>query len=89
MEVESSPERKRQHKGGRILRYEPSDYNQINSYHFIKQCFEDVHCLEFCKRVSEVGFYEKPTNWVAAIIVVGLWFLLGIGAVVWLKAIFG
>ena len=31
----------------------------------------------------------KPTNWVAAIIVVILWFLLGIGAVVWLKAIFG
>lgn len=31
----------------------------------------------------------KPTNWIAAIIVVILWFLLGIGAVVWLKAIFG
>lgn len=64
MEAESSPERKRQHKGGRILRYEPSNYNTINSYPFIKQCFEDVHCLEFCKRVSEAGFHEQLTDWV-------------------------
>ena len=65
MEIDSSPKRKRQHKGGRILRHEPSDCNQINSYPFIKQCFEDVHCLEFCKRVSEAGFYEQLTDWVA------------------------
>jgi len=65
MEVESSPERKRQHKGGRILIYEPSNCNQINSYPSIKQFFEDVHCLEFCKKVSEAGFYEPLTDWVA------------------------
>ena len=64
MEAESSPERKRQHKGQRILKYEPSDCNTINSYPFIKQCFEDVHCLEFCKRVSEAGFYEQLIDWV-------------------------
>lgn len=65
MEAESLPERKRQHKGGRILRYEPSDCNTINSYPFIKQCFEDVHYLEFCKRVSKTRFHEKLTDWVA------------------------
>ena len=36
MEAESSPERKRHQKGGKILRYEPSNCNEINSYPFIK-----------------------------------------------------
>ena len=65
MEIDSSPERKKHHKGGRILRYEPSNCNHINSYPFIKQCFEDVHYFKFCKRVSEAGFYEQLTDWVA------------------------
>lgn len=65
MEAKYSPKRKRKHKGGKILIYEPSDCNAINSYPFIKQCFEDVHCLEFCKRVSKMGFHEQLTNWVA------------------------
>jgi len=58
MEGDSSPEKKKKHKGGKILRYEPNNCNEINSSPFIKQCFEYVNCLEFCKRVCEVGFHE-------------------------------
>jgi len=65
MEVESSPERKIHHKGGKIPRYEPSNCNSINSYSFIKQFFEDVYYLEFYRGVSEVGFHEQLTDWVA------------------------
>ena len=45
-----------------------------------------VECREKAATAMADG---QPTNWIAAIIVVCLWFLLGIGAVVWLKAIFG
>lgn len=80
MQVESSPERKRHHKGGKILRYEPSNCSKINLHPFIKQFFEDVTCLDFCKRVSEVGFHEKLKNWVAtkikgeSVVIVGVEF---------------
>jgi uncharacterized membrane protein YkvA (DUF1232 family) len=48
------------------------------------------HVLAECQEKAATAMAEgKPTNWVAAIIVVCLWFLLGIAAVVWLKGIFG
>jgi len=66
MEGDSSPERKKHHKGGKILRYEPTKCNEINVSPFIKQCFEDVNCLDFCKRVCEVGFHEWLTDLVTS-----------------------
>lgn len=65
MEGYSSQERKNYHKGGKILRYEPNNYNEINSSRFIKKCFEDVNCVEFCKRVCEVSFHEHLIDWIA------------------------
>ena len=54
----------------------------------IKMIPPDV--LAECREKAATAMTDgKPTNWIAAIIVVILWFLLGIGAVVWLKAIFG
>lgn len=54
----------------------------------IKMIPPDV--LAECREKAATAMADgKPTNWIAAMIVVGLWFLLGIGAVVWLKAIFG
>ena len=54
----------------------------------IKMIPPDV--LAECREKAATAMADgKPTSWVAAIIIVGLWFLLGIGAVVWLKAIFG
>ncbi len=48
------------------------------------------HVLAECREKAATAMAEGiPTNWVAAIIVVCLWFLLGIAAVLWLKAIFG
>jgi len=66
MEGDSSPpEKRKHHKGGSILRYEPTNCNEINSSPFIRQCFEDVSCLGFCQRVGEVGFHELLTDWIA------------------------
>ena len=66
MEGDSSPSEKRKHhKGGRIMRYEPTNYNEINSSPFIRQFFEDVSWPVFCERVGEVGFHEQLTNWIA------------------------
>ncbi len=48
-----------------------------------------MYQLNVEKKAATAMADGKPTNWVAAMIVVGLWFLLGIGAVVWLKGIFG
>lgn len=46
--------------------------------------------LQDCRQQAAAAMAEgKPTNWVAAIIVVVVWFLLGIAAVFWLKSIFG
>lgn len=46
--------------------------------------------LQDCREKAATAMAEdKPTNWVAAIIVVVLWFVLGIAAVFWLKSIFG
>lgn len=45
--------------------------------------------LQDCRQQAAAAMAEgKPTNWVAAIIVVVLWFLLGIAAVFWLKSMF-
>jgi len=65
MEGDSSPERKKYNKGGKILRYELTNCNEINASPFIKQCFEDVNCLDFYKRVCEVGFHEQLIDCVA------------------------
>lgn len=46
--------------------------------------------LQDCRQQAAAAMAEgKPTNWVAAIIVVVVWFLLGIAAVFWLKSMFG
>ena len=46
--------------------------------------------LQDCRQQAIAAMAEgKPTNWVAAIIVVVVWFLLGIAAVFWLKSMFG
>jgi len=66
MEEDSSPSEKRKnHKGWRILRYDPTNCNEINSSPFIRQCFEDVSCLGLCQRVGEVGLHEQITDWIA------------------------
>lgn len=59
MEGDFSPERKKHHKGGKILRYEPSSCNDINASRFIK-----LNCPDFFKRVLEVGFHEQLIDWV-------------------------
>ena len=87
MEGDSSPERKKHHKGGKFLRYESSNYNEVNSSPFMKQCFEDVNCLYFCKRVCEVGFHEQLTDWVAthlkgeSVIIVGVEFIFSVASI--------
>ena len=63
MEGDSSPSEMIKHY--KILRYEPTNCNEINSSPFIKQCFEDVNCLGFCQRVGEVGFHEQLIDWIA------------------------
>lgn len=46
--------------------------------------------LQDCRTQAIAARAEgKPTNWVAAIIVVCMWLLLGIWSVVWLKSMFG
>ncbi len=45
--------------------------------------------LECREKAATARAEGKPTNWIAAIVVVCLWFLLGIAAVIWLKSIFG
>ncbi|KJH73641.1 YkvA family protein [Aliterella atlantica] len=46
--------------------------------------------LQDCREKAATAMAEgKPTNWTAAIIVVVLWFVLGIATVFWLKSIFG
>lgn len=48
------------------------------------------HVLQDCREKAATAMAEgKPTNWTAAIIVVVLWFMLGIATVFWLKSIFG
>lgn len=48
------------------------------------------HVLQDCREKAATAMAEgKPTNWTAAIIVVVLWFVLGIATVFWLKSIFG
>ena len=59
MEPNSSPSEKRNYnKGGKILRFEPSNYSEIISSKFVMKFFEDVNCLGFCQRVQEVGYHE-------------------------------
>jgi len=59
MEEDSSPTEKRKHqKGGKILRYEPSNCSEITSSPFIRKFFEYFNYLVFFQRVEEVGFHE-------------------------------
>ena len=52
MEPNSPPSEKRKYnKRGKTLRFEPSNCNEITSFPFVKKCFEDVICLEFCQKV--------------------------------------
>ena len=45
-----------------------------------------VECREKAATAMAEG---KPTNWIVAIAIVCVWFLLGIAAVIWLKDVFG
>lgn len=45
--------------------------------------------LQDCRQQAANAMAEgKPTNWTAAVVIVVLWFVLGIAAVFWLKGIF-
>jgi len=47
---------------GKILRFEPSNCNQITSSPFFVKFFEDVNCLGFCQRVQEIRYHEHLTS---------------------------
>ena len=63
MEPDSSPSEKRKYnKEGKILRFEPSNCNEITSSPFVMKFFEDINCLGFCQRVQEVGHHDHLTS---------------------------
>ena len=49
-------------QGGKILRFEPSNCNEITSSPFFMKYFKDVNCLGFCQRVQEVGYHKHLTG---------------------------
>lgn len=45
-------------QGGKILRFDPYNRNEITSSPFVMKFLEDVNCLGFCQRVHEVAGYH-------------------------------
>lgn len=60
MEFETFEQRR--HRGGQIIRYEPTSTHEIFSSPFIRKSFEDVGCLTFSQRNEQLKFHDQLTN---------------------------
>jgi hypothetical protein len=50
--METPKGRRRNKKGGNIIRFEPYGLNLVNAYPTIKVSFEQVGCIRFCEKLQ-------------------------------------
>jgi len=50
------------HKGGKIIRGEPTKVQYIMASPFLKNSFKDAGCLVFFQKIKEQGFSDKLTS---------------------------
>ena len=55
-------EERRQHKGGRILRLEPSNTRELLASPMTINCFKHVGCFDFCEMVQRVQHHRALTR---------------------------
>lgn len=60
--MESESSKKKRHKGGQVIRYEPTSTQEIILSPFIIKSFEGAGCLSFCQRIEQLGFHDKLTS---------------------------
>ena len=51
---EDDRKKRRPHKGGRILRLEPTNTNELRASPMTDSCFDYVGCLDFCNMIKRV-----------------------------------
>ena len=50
------------HKGGIVIREEPSNIRELQASHMIVSCFRHLGCYEFCEKVQRVQRHPKLTR---------------------------
>lgn len=60
--MESETSEKERHRGGQVIRYEPTSTQEILSSPFIRKSFEDASCLVFYQRIEQLKFHDKLTS---------------------------
>jgi len=50
------------HKGGRIIREEPSNLRELLASHFAVTCFRHLGCYDFCEQVERVKQHPELTR---------------------------
>ena len=50
------------HKGGRIIREEPSNIRELQASQLVVTCFRHLGCYEFCEQVERVKHYPELTK---------------------------
>ncbi len=50
------------HKGGRIIREEPSNIRELHASHMIVSYFRHLGCYEFCEQVQGVQHHPELTK---------------------------
>jgi len=53
---------KRPHKGGRVLRFEPTDIRELLASPMAVTSFKDLGCYEFCEQIQKVQHHAMLTR---------------------------
>jgi hypothetical protein len=67
-----TPQQKKYHKGGSVVRNEPSNMHLFDVEHLIREVFQRVGCLNFCQNMQRehpavarefsLNFYDTKTK---------------------------
>lgn len=60
--MESENSEKRKHRGGHVIRHEPTSTHHVLPSHFIRKSFEYAHCLTFCQIIEELKYHDQLTS---------------------------
>jgi len=61
-EEEERQPRRQTKKGGRIIKFQPTDTTKLMASPLAVSCFRHMGCFEFCQRVETVNFHQQLTK---------------------------
>lgn len=60
--MERHMQQRKPHKGGKIIREEPTSLRELQACRLVVSCFRHQACFEFCEMVERVQFHHELAN---------------------------